>query len=801
MVTSLTYLGVFFVTLATLMFEILMTRIFSVTMWYHFAFMAISIAMFGMTVGSIIVFLFPRFFSAERARRHLAVNALLFGISSIVSILLHVMRPIIMENNMAGYLSVGLTYVVVSIPFIFSGICICLVLTKFPRQVSKLYAVDLAGAAAGCILLILTLKIMDGLTAVFMVALLACLGAVLFAYDARMRWMRNLSFATLVVLIGLVATGTYYTHTKKPLLQIKWWKGTNVERPKPIFESWNSFSYISVSGDPNNPRDPFGWGISRKYPPGRKVNELWLQIDNMAGTPLTRFDGDVSKLEHLKWDVVNMAHYIRSDSKVLVIGVGGGRDLLSALAFGQPAVTGIEMNEDILRADNDTFGDFTGHLDKNPKITLINDEARSRVTRSRDVYDIIQVSLIDTFAATAAGAFVLSENSLYTTEAWGTFLNHLSPKGVLTFSRWYFKDFPGEVYRLASLARQSLAEAGIKDAGSHIMIVKTRDWVWGRDTPDGIGTILVSKTPFTPADIDRVEQVAAKMDFDVVYTPRRTIDPKFDEIIKTPDFPAYLAAFPINITPPTDESPFYFNMLRLRDLVHRSKYWNQGIMSHNMKAVVLLVALLFQVILLTGLCIMVPLFWKLGRRALKGSASLLIYFGAIGMGFMLVEVSQMQRLNMFLGHPVYGLSVALFSLLLSSGLGSFTTSRLTPERLRGAGTVRILALLAILAAIGLGGPWLMQALQAQTTLVRIAAAVALLFPAGFFMGMAFPIGMKLAAERAELLAPWLWGVNGATSVCASVLAVIIALDQGISVAYWTGVAFYVLCLGAFLRKA
>src|SRR6185295_11229342 len=180
--------------------------------------------------------------------------------------------------------------------------------------------------------------------------------------------------------------------------------------------------------------------------------------------------GDPEAVSHLKYDVTNVAHYLRPNSRVVVVGTGGGRDVLSALLFNQRQVTGVEINESIIDLVNRRFGDFTGHLDRDPRVQFVNDEARSYIARSPDRYDLIQISLIDTWAATAAGAFVLSENSLYTLEAWQTFLNHLEPNGVLTFSRWYFP-LPGQVYRLTSIATAALMDLGIKQPRDHIIVV------------------------------------------------------------------------------------------------------------------------------------------------------------------------------------------------------------------------------------------------------------------------------------------------------------------------------------------
>jgi hypothetical protein len=784
--TRNTYIGLLWVTMATVAYEVLLTRIFSVTLWYHFAFMAISVAMFGMTVGALAVYLRPDAFPPERLSSRLTLFSYLFSISAVLALTFHVVTP---EPLTA-------TYVAVAIPFAMSGVAVSLALTRFPEQLSALYAADLAGAAVGCVLVIPLLAITDGLTAAIAVAALGSVGAVFFASGGASRRLLAASVATALLLGVFAAVHTVMVREQRPWFRIIRAKGRPVYRP--LYEKWNSFSRVTIQG-PDTARAPIGWGMSSAWRSDRLVRQMYLIIDAMAGTVLTELDGDVSKLDYLKYDITNAAHHFRRDARVLVIGTGGGRDILSALVFGQKAVTGVEINENVLDTVNGRFGDFTGHLDRDPRVTFVNDEARSWMTRTRDRFDVIQVSLIDTWAATAAGAFVLSESSLYTVEAWKTFLARLEPPGILTFSRWYFRHRPGEVYRLTALASAALRGNGVDDPRGHIAILRRMYGEEGGDHPDGIGTILVGRSAFTEQDLDSLERLAQEMRFEVVLTPRFARDPVFERLASGRELEAAVSELPINVAPPTDDSPFFFHMLRLRD-IFRPERQAQGTVTFNMEAVSTLGTLLITVVGLTLLCILVPLLLTADRSPLRGAAHRFVYFAGIGLGFMLVEISQMQRLVVFLGHPSYGLSVVLFTLLLSSGLGSWSTSRLAgsaPSASRALAT-----LLALLVAFGFATPSLLQAFAASATPVRIAIAVAMLFPLGLAMGTAFPIGMRAAVARAPALAPWLWGINGATSVCASVLAVAVALTAGISASYWTGAACYTIAVSAhfFARR-
>ncbi|NIM19833.1 MAG: hypothetical protein GTO51_06270 [Candidatus Latescibacteria bacterium] len=798
MVRKTTYFGLFLVTLAMLMYEILLTRIFSVTMWYHLAFVAISVAMFGMTIGALLVYLIPSFFTEDRAKFHLSLSSLLFAVSIVFSFLTYLSIPLVRYTpffSAVRLYSLALTYVVISIPFVFCGICVCLALTKFPRQVSRLYAADLAGAALGCILLVYILEITDGPTAVVAVAFLAAVGSACFSVDAG---RRRLLRAAVVISVLLACFGIFHTalvHKHRPILQLVWIRGGQESRSLCI--KWNSFSRIRVWGDPDRLEPPFGWGLSSVYASAPKVKQLHMNIDAAAFTPITAFNGDVSNLDYLKYDITNIAHYIRPNSKVLVIGSGGGRDILSALVFDQKSVLGVEINKDIIQIVNERYGDFSGHLDRHPNVKVVNDEARSYIARQSERFDIIQSSLIDTWAATAAGAFVLTENAVYTVEAWKSFLEHLTPDGLLTFSRWYLRDKPGETLRLTSLAAASLIELGVENPRDHIVILANTHLSEASEFQIGVGTIIVSRQPLTTHDLDAVEELADSLKFDLVLSPRASISPDFETVASGRGLDAFATGFALKIDPPRDDSPFFFHMLRFRDMF-RSDLWEKQILKSNLMAVVILGSLLIVVLGLTFLCIIVPLLLTANKRSLRNCRADFIFFAAIGLGFMLVEISQLQRLIVFLGHPTYGLSVVLFALLLSGGIGSYFTQSLWGQQLSRRGAARLLLLLIVLVIFGIATPYAIHAARGAVTPVRIVSAAVLLFPLGVFMGMAFPLGMKIASNKSASLTPWLWGINGATSVCASVIAVVIALSWGISASFWVGFICYVIAFLAFL---
>jgi hypothetical protein len=777
------------------MYEMLLTRIFSVTMWYHFAFMAISMAMLGMSAGALAIFLFPQYFPETKTHQQLSVTALAFSISIVISLVLHLSLSTTSGDSLPDALSFLSSFGIIAVPFIVGGMCITLALTRFIHDASSLYAADLLGAALGCILLWLTLNLTDGPTAIIGTSFLAGAGAICFAIRGKGRKLLAGAIACTLPLGAFSVVHSILVGKGAPILRISYVKGRR--ETEPLYEKWNSFSRVTVYGDPKIPSPPFGWGLSGvgSYSPTRQLN---LLMDATAGTVLTAFDGHLERLDYLKYDVTNIVHYIRPQSKVFIIGTGGGRDVLSALVFKQPLVHGIDINGNIIDIVNRQFGDFTGHLDRLDGVSFINDDARSYLERSRDRFDIIQISVIDTWAATSAGAFALTENSLYTLEGWMLFLQRLQPNGILSVSRFYSDDFPGETYRMTSLASASIGRLGITNTRKHVAIIECPGGAsWGG--PYGVATLLLAKDPFSERDLDDLEQRANELKFRILLSPRVARSDILERLATSTQALATAAALPLDVSPPTDDRPFFFQMIRLLDAFRRVSEHVQHKEINN--TAVRFVALSFvEVAGMTLLFILVPLLLKARNAGLRRSGQALAFFASIGLGFMLVEVSQLQRLNIFLGHPTYSLSVVLFALLLSSGLGSWATKYLRPSSRWLSAKSTFLCLLVTLLAFGLFTPVVLQWFRASGTPVRIAIAIAILSPMGLLMGTAFPIGMRLVSARNAALTPWLWGINGATSVCGSVLAVLIAMNAGISSSFWTGFACYALAAAALLSS-
>lgn len=772
------YIAIFVAALATLMLQVLVSRIVSVTYLYHFSFAVITLAMLGMTLGALWVFLYPKRlpytgFDIDT----IATVMQWFGLAAAIAITAHLMTPARFE-----FVSLVIHAVIFLIPFTLGGVVITLLLTRFTASVSQLYAVDLVGAGLGCIGTIFILWLTDAITAVFLLSsLLYGVGFFLPRSFPRIRY-RFVYTVLGVGLFGLTVTNFVTSIQRKPFLSVQGRIGKDATQ-RTLFTGWNSHSRVALMDWGNH--GPIGWGISpkqsHKYP---AVQHYKIDIDGSAATYMIGTRGDLTKAAYLKIDISNIAYHMRSIQSTAIIGVGAGRDVLSALVFGAKRVLGVELNSTIVDLVTRRYADFVGNIHKRPGVTIVADEARSYLSRTNERFDMIQVSLVDTWAATAAGAFSLSENSLYTVDAWRTLMGRLTPTGLLSFSRWFQKHrHVGELYRMVTIGVKALQAHGVKDTSKHFVAVHLPS--------TNVVTLLTSRSPITATDIASLEKACQTLGFEVLYTPTYTQDVMLKQLASGQTNEAFFDAFPINIRPPDDNHPFYFNMerfsLRWQSNVKKTDHMN----AFNHSAVSMLSNILIVVLILAVLLILIPLLLHTKPGALRGSLRFIGYFATIGLAFMFIEISQMQRLMIYLGHPTYALVVILFTLLISSGLGSYTTH--TIQALEKE-TWRFFGLLGCIVVFGFLSPLLIEQFRYSNMGVRIFLSVLSLFPIGLFMGMAFPIGMKLAnLHQKTHLTPWFWGINGATSVLCSVVAVIISMIFGIHFTYWVGAVCYLFC--------
>ena len=776
--------GVAAVSAALLMTELALTRIFSVTMYYHFAFLAISIALFGLSASGVAVYLLRRRLASVDTGALLAVVATAHAFATLVALACLVRIRVGLNYSPENLELMLAIYALAALPFFTGGSVMSVAFSRMTDRINVLYAADLIGAAGGCLALIPLLNWLGAPGVVMMAAGLSAMAAVAFAPAARRR-----TFA--VTAFGLVAIAALAQISSLAPFDLTDTKGHVGDRV--LFSKWNSFSRVAVYDRPHG-----DWSLSPKFA-GTRAATLFMDIDSAASTPILKVAGGVPDASYLRYELTAIGYHLaerKPGFNALVIGPGGGRDLLSALVFGAAHVDGVEINPIIARdVMLDRFRAYSGGIYANPRVTIHVDDGRNFVRRSQSKYDVIQASLVDTWAATSAGAYTLTENSLYTKEAFGEYVDHLTGDGVLTITRWVFDGL-----RLVSLAQEACAERGL-DASQHLAIVRY----------DRVATFLLKRQPFTPLDVARLREVSEDLGFSVLYAPslpapspvedpiemRRTGTSAADyrRLILASNRQQFLSSYPLDESATTDDRPFFFHTTRLRDQLQVA-FGRSMLFGNGLSALMTLMAISAALVVLF---VIGPLL-VVGDRPRRGWGTWLLYFGALGAGFMLLEVALLQRFVLLLGHPVYSLTVTLFSLLLGTGLGSLVSRRVAAARVHTV-TIRALVGIAMVAAGAAGGlAQLVDAGVAWTLPARIVFAVMLIAPVGFLLGMPMPGGMRLiAADRADII-PWGWGINGAFSVVGATLAVFIAMNWGFSVTLLSAAIVYALAAVTLSRS-
>jgi hypothetical protein len=760
------------VSAALLMIELALTRIFSVTMYYHFAFLAISIALFGLSASGVYVYVARHALNRRSTESLLAIHALVFAGAAVLSLAALVRIRVGLNYSPANLAKMIAIYSLAALPFFTGGAVISLAISRLSKRVNVVYGADLIGAAVGCLLLLPLMNRFGAPGVVLLAALLGSIAALLFA-PAKAMGQTALAAAIAVGVPGgaqLLGTAPFDVSNTK---------GHDFD--KVLFSKWNSFSRIAVYD-----RSHGDWSLSAKYT-GPLPDTRFMDIDSAASTPILKFNGDVATVQYLKYELTGLAYHLiqggqraegrgqtKNGFKALVIGPGGGRDLLTALVFGAAQVEGVEVNpiiaNDVMLRE---FKDFSGSIYTNPRVKVAVDDGRSYVRRSNERYDVIQASLVDTWAATAAGAYTLTENTLYTKEAFEDYLDHLTDGGMLTITRWVFDGL-----RLVSLAQAACETRGCS-VPDQLAVVQQ----------DRVATFILKKTPFTPEEVAQLRDESDTLGFTVLYAPgQHEATNEYAQLVLAPDRQAFYASYGKDVRPTTDDRPFFFHTTKIRDQF-QTAFGRSMLFGNGLSALMTLMAisLSFVVLFVVG-----PL--ALAGSDLRGAPwpRWLLYFGLLGAGFMLIEVALLQRFVLLLGHPVYSLTVTLFSLLLGTGAGSLISQRIGDAQLLKRVEVVILgiAAVAILGIVALP-PIIVFAISASH-MARIALAVALIAPAGVLLGMPLPAGMRLMAVNHSELVPWAWGMNGALSVIGATLAVFIAMNWGFSVTLLAGAAVYVL---------
>jgi SAM-dependent methyltransferase len=720
------YVGIFLVTLSGLMFEIGLTRIFSATIWYHYSFVAISVALLGWGLGGFALHLVRgrMAFSRERA----ALFTFLYGLSIPVALWLIVRLPF-HPDRLGWYFLFSL------VPFFLAGITLSMLFAVGREIAGRLYFADLLGASLGALAVTFLLSWLGGETAILAVSIAPLVAAALFT--ARFRIPSLVAALLVLVAIGVnERTGLFKIRsapTKGLYRHMAATPGSKI-----ALTGWNAYSRIdAVTGF----ESPY---LARLY------------IDSDAWTNILEWDGSVASLSGMRDEYRALPfRLVPPRPQTLVIGPGGGSDVLFALAAGSEKVTAVEMNPLMLRFVR-SFGGRAGSLYDHPQVEAILSEGRTFIRRTDRSFDVVLMGFVDSWAAVASGGLSLSENHLYTVEAFRDYLDHLTPDGQLVILRWDV-DAP----RLVSNA---VALLGAEEAGKRVaVLLETREG--DREDPPQM-IFMLKRRPWTD---DETARMAAWPGVQPVIVPGRHVDEPYASLFAgRTSFSDYVAQAKARVDPVFDDRPFFFA---------RSKPWGLDRRISRQFVPILL--------LLLALCVLFLASGKPKGERVGPYAASAAYFASLGVGFIAVELALLQHLTLLLGHPIFTLSILLFTLLAFGGLGSVSSPRFR------IGPV-CLGVAALAVAYALALPRVVPLLLPFPLGARIALAILVVAPLGFLMGMPFPRGLQSTGRGPFPLAPFYWGLNGIFSVVGSMATMVTAVMFGFTWAMVGGAVFYLV---------
>lgn len=771
------YLGIFLISFSILILEITLTKIFSVTLWYHFSFLVISLAMFGLGFGGLLVYQFKDSF-----KTHISKNLYTLSIVLAICMLFSLKAALIYHlpntiDTLVIFSFIGI-YLLCTAPFVLSSMILCILFLNWPQRAGATYGADLLGAAFGCIGCVILISYFSAPQVILMACLSCILAAMLFHLE-HSRLNALLLLAGFIVLI-VFSNSLFQVVQTKRYSEITFLK---------LYEKWSPLSRITVFPEESNPIEknirPFGWGMSKMQQPTPYFKQLWVEQDSSAGTPIVSFDGDYDKVNFLKYDITALPYYLRKKANVFILGVGGGRDVLTALVFKNKHITGVDVHPIMVDLVRNRFADYAGHIYKNSNVNIFVAEGRSFLAKSNKTYDIIQIPLIDSWSATVAGAFAMTENTLYTSEAFTTYLQHLSGQGLLSITRFYYTP-ENQTIKTALLARTALESLGIPSPGRNMVIIKNV----GPTT--SVATLLVKRSPFAKEEIDEIKKLAKNLAFEIVYLPSDPLNaPLFEKALTTNNLNQFVKDYYYDIRPTSDNRPFFFQMFypsKIKDLLINNKAISGQVF--NYYGVAVLYFLLMISVALVLLFYIAPFLFS--NKPQKPSLRWGIYFIMLGLGFMFIEIPFVQIGAVYLESPIYGLSVSLFGLLFFGGMGSIFSSRFQQKN-----SLKILKIcLSIIVLLTFTLPFdfnfLMHHTYGNIWPQKFILFLALSLPIALCMGVALPIGIRIVQAECALNIPWFWALNGAASVLGSIIAMAVAVSFGYSVALFLGMIAYFL---------
>jgi len=817
----LTNLGVFLLSMAVLCLEITLTRIFSLAQWYHLAFMAVSIALLGFGASGSFLSLFPNLAKRNPTRLLVSLSVLLtLGIlASYLNVNYIPFDSYRIAWDREQLLFLAIYYLFLALPFFFSGLAVGALLAAQPELAGKIYSFNLAGSAMGCLAAVVALPILGGARTVMLSALLGALAAIAFSRSPISNIQSLISSIIALALLFLTIRPPSFLEVRlspyKGLSQALLYPEAEV-----VWSRWNAFSRVDVIESQGVKSAP---GMSLAYP-GSLPPQLGLFTDGDNLSPIPQPE----KLDFVDYLPVSLPYHLRPQAKALIIEPKGGLDVLVALHGGASSVVAVESNPLVIEVARDAFEDPY----RDERVTVVVENGRSYVRHVEERFDIVQVSLADTYRPVTSGAYSLSENYLYTVEALVDYLAHLREGGLLVVSRWLQMP-PSESLRAAALAVTALEKAGFPQP--ELRLVAIRSW--------STLLLLVKNGEFTAGEIEMVKSFCQQRQFDLVYYPGiQEAEANRYNVLQEPlyyqgfqdllfgDRARFYADYAYDVSPTSDDRPFFFHFFKWSQTPEILQTFGKIWQPFGGSGYFVLVALLILALLASAILILLPLLFRrrvmlppdrqIRRSGLDGSAALttglaiqaepgkqfsgwanerirwrvFIYFAMLGLGYLFVEIPLMQHFILFLDHPVYAFAAVLFAILLFSGLGSMVSGRLPLAR-------TLMVLIGAIVLYPLVLPFVFRLLLGQSLGLRLVVSVLSLAPLGFLMGVPFPKGVEIIGRLAPDLVPWAWGINGCTSVLASILSAMLAISFGFSRVLVGGSVAYAAALGVIYPLA
>ena len=808
---------------ATLAYQIALMRAFSISLWHHFAYMVISIALLGFGASGTFLALWRR--RDDQGPANFAGLAALFALSLPVCFAVAQrvpFNPFSLLWEPRQLLGLSLYYLVLFVPFFLAATAIGLLLLERARQAPRVYFFNLLGSGFGSLLAVIFLFLVPAERAVLLIYALAA-GAALLVVDA-LPPRRGAA-----VVLSLAAAFYAFHFGGLLAIQPSQYKGLSVALNLPgaqiLAQRSSPLGRVDILRSPAFRHAP---GLSL-VSPALPAPQLGVFIDAESAGAYTAFDDHRESVAFLDWTSAAAPFHLvpaAAGARVLVLGAGGGSDVLLALYHGAARIDAVELNPHVLALARREFADFTGHLFHRPQVSVHLGEARSFLEHTARhagaaQFDLIQISLLDSLAASAAGVHALNENYLYTVEALDRATGLLAPNGTLAITRW-LKMPPRDSLKLFLTAVTALEARGVPRPGDHLALV--RSWA--------TATLLVKRSPFTPDEIAALKQFGDERLFDLDYFPgiRPEDANRFNRLDRSYYFEAardilaggerraaLLRDYPFNLAPATDDRPFFDHFFRWRALpMLLGAYGRQGLPFLEWGYLVL-VATLLQAVAFSVVLILLPLLFRrlsffpdchseeaVGRRGTcftpPSRSRVALYFFGIGLGFLFLEIVLIQKFTFFLGHPLYAVVVVLAGVLVFSGVGSSLAGRLQQRGSAFAAPARACAAVAALALLlAFLLPLLLPPLLGLPVAARIVITLLLLAPPALLMGMPFPLAWQRLESARPALLPWAWGINGCASVVAAVLATLLAMSFGFRVVFLSAAGFYLLAAAAAAR--